>query len=276
LSFKDDDISSSSSIHSGSDQSALNPEELPSFDVQSNEDELLPQNISIGSDHGQPSPVQQPNPNINIRTPNMSITISHSTPITQSQDDPFIRRPRVARTPTSTSRDTRIRDWVSGVSPHFGATHDPWGTTGEAEAGTPVTTRRGRVVKPVVPFDPSAESLRQKQSRDLERAIKESKEAVKRQSETLDNRGASANKSSKNPDLPVKGDILPRQVDISPSQVTNPFARSSVMARSPTVQPAQRDPSGQPEASASGQHPVQSGEDRRSTMTRQPSNLSKK
>ncbi len=276
LSFKDDDISSSSSIHSGSDQSALNPEELPSFDVQSNEDELLPQNISIGSDHGQPSPVQQPNPNINIRTPNMSITISHSTPITQSQDDPFIRRPRVARTPTSTSRDTRIRDWVSGVSPHFGATHDPWGTTGEAEAGTPVTTRRGRVVKPVVPFDPSAESLRQKQSRDLERAIKESKEAVKRQSETLDNRGASANKSSKNPDLPVKGDILPRQVDISPSQVTNPFARSSVMARSPTVQPAQRDPSGQPEASTSGQHPAQSGEDRKSTMTRQPSNLSKK
>ena len=241
VSFNDDDdrtwSKSNSSVHSASDLSALNPDELPSFDVH-DEEELLPQNINVDFEPEQLSPVRRPNPDINIRTPNLSVTISHSTPVNRSEDNPFARRPALGRTPPNPAQDARIRDWVSGVSPHHGAhPHRPWSGTEGAEAQSPVTTRRGRVVKPVIPFDAAAESLRQRQSRDLERAIKASKDAVKQKSKAATDveKETSVRKPSQDPAPVSEGASGPRPTTVPPSQPDDPFARSSRMPRSPVA-----------------------------------------
>ena len=250
VSFNDDDDRTwsqhDSSVHSASDLSAPNPDELPDFDVH-DEEELLPQNINVEVGSDQLSPVRHPNPDINIRTPNLSVTISHSTPVNRSEDNPFARRPTVARTPPNPARDARVRDWVSGVSPHHGAhPHEPWSGT---EAHTPAVTRRGRVVKPVTPFDAAAESLRQKQNRDLEKAIKASKDAVKQKSKAATDieKATTVNKPSQDLDPISEGATGPRPTTVPPSQPPDPFARSSRMPRSPIASTSKAKSSKPPE-----------------------------
>jgi hypothetical protein len=180
----------------------------------------------------------------------LSVTISHSTPVNRSEDNPFARRPTVARTPPATSRDARVRDWVSGVSPHHGAhPHEPWSGTEAAEAHTPVVTRRGRVVKPVTPFDAAAESLRQKQNKDLEKAIKASKDAEKQKSKAATDieKATSVSKPSQNPNPVSEGATGPRPATVTPSQPPNPFARSSVIPRSPVASSSKAEPSQPPQ-----------------------------
>ena len=279
LSFQNSNDSSNDdkSVHSDSDLSVLNPDELPSFEVQSDEGNLLPQYFDAEFDPDQSSPAQPQTPNINIRVPNLSITISHSTPVNQPQGEPFTRRPRVARTPTDVNRDVRVQDWVSNVSPHFGATHDPWGGAGAAEASAPVVTRRGRVSKPVVPYDAAAESSKQKQNKELSRAIKESKDAVKHKSvapvET--ETGASARQPPQA--STTETGALPRQTNAPASQSFNPFSRSNIMPRSPAGPSGQSGPSAthQPEPSTSGQQTRRGENSKKSTTTKVPQNVEK-
>jgi hypothetical protein len=232
----DSSIHNDDSIHSALDQSALDPNELPSFgDIQDDVANLLPQHFDIDFDQRPPSPVQPRTPNINIRVPNLSITISHSTPVNEPQGAEFARRPRLNRTPADVNPNARVRDWVSNASPHYGAGEAPWGATGDAAANTPVVTRRGRVVKPVTPYDAAAESLKQKQARDLAKAEKLSKEAVKHKSEAPAGaeKGATAKLPSRAPDPTIPGGASPRLPPAPTAQTFNPFAKSSVLQRSP-------------------------------------------
>ena len=260
LSFHDPDGSSNDddSDHPDLDQSALNPDELPSFDVQSEEEGLLLPDFDDEQEQQQPLPVDPRTPNINIRTPNLSVTISHSTPI-NPKGTPFIARPKLARTPTDVSQHARVRDWVASVSPHAGAGYDPGEAAGGASANTPVVTRRGRTIKPVEPYDAAAESLRQKQARDMAKATKDSKEVAKRLSEV--NVGTKKDASAVPPSQGPSTGTVPRQINVPPSQITNPFAKSSRLARSPP----ESSKSQQPQPSTSRQKSKRDADDKKST-----------
>jgi hypothetical protein len=109
----------------------------------------------------------QVNPNINITLPNLNINITQP-PV--NAPNPFTRRPLVARSPARQASQGNVENWLVGQSPQHGpdppAGQDP--TTGNP-AG--VTTRSGRLSKPVSKFDPTVESQLQK---DLRSALQKS------------------------------------------------------------------------------------------------------
>jgi len=109
----------------------------------------------------------QVNPNINITLPNLNINITQP-PV--NAPNPFARRPLVARSPARQASLGNVENWLVGQSPQHGpdppAGRDP-------TAGNPagVTTRSGRLSKPVSKFDPTVESQLQK---DLRSALQKS------------------------------------------------------------------------------------------------------
>jgi len=76
------------------------------------------------------------------------------------------------RLPTTRGQD-RVRDWLSDVSPIREAQEPP---REQEPTPAPRVTRAGRQVKPAVRFDPHQEELRQKELRDLAKALNETKQ----------------------------------------------------------------------------------------------------
>jgi hypothetical protein len=144
---------------------------------------------------------------INIRTPNVAVTIRQSTPIRANVNDPFARNPRLGRSPLEVARQRDVLEWLQ-TSPLQGD-HGP-GAAGLDPVLTPIITRHGRVSKPPNRYDAAAESQIQ---RDTQEALNISKPL----------------KRLKSPNTPK-----PVNKPAQSANDDNPFARKSKLGKSPT------------------------------------------
>jgi hypothetical protein len=177
---------------------------------------------------------ETPVPEVQIRLPNVAVTIRQSTPV-NANIDPFARRPRIANSPTQVARQgnmdidpfarrpriasspaeaarQNIQDWLDGVDPNQEFEPDLLGAAGFAPVVPPIITRQGRISKPVYKYDAAVESRMQRDTRD---ALNRSK-PLKR----LD--------SAKSPATARKA-----KTTVATATQPNAFARGGAVGRSP-------------------------------------------